>query len=126
MKLRHHLSKHYNKARYFLTMASIFMVTQVYALDNTDLTQDKSGGKTIATAAQNVDNTRQILTSVLLGAFALVGAIIVGLSLLALRRASNDEGREKPVGAVVGLVIGGLMVAVPAIMWMVRNSIIGT
>jgi len=126
MHVRKTLSVAFTKAHSYLTMLGLFLISPAsFALANTDLTQDTSGGKTISTVATNIDNTRQIGTTVVLGIFTLVGVLMVAGSLISLHKAAKDE-REKPTSAVVGLAVGSCLTAVSVIMWLVRNSVIGT
>jgi len=102
-------------------MAFVF-TSPAFAVQSTDATQDSSGGKNLTSVATDADNARQIITTVILGGFALVGIIMAGMSVLALHRAAKEE-REKPTGAVVGLICGGLMTMVPILVWIVHNTL---
>jgi hypothetical protein len=102
-------------------MAFVF-TSPVFALQQTDATQDSSGGKNFTQMATDADNARQLTTTLILGFFALIGIIMGGMSILALHRAAKEE-REKPVGAVVGLVCGGAMTMVSIIVWVVHNTL---
>ena len=95
-----------------------------HAISKTDLTQDKSGGKTFNDIATNIDGAAQTGASLLIQLVSLGGFVVVAVSLYTLWRASKDE-REKPLSAVVGLFIGGAMAGVGTIMWMMRNTITG-
>ncbi len=105
-----------------VAVAMFVLAPPVFAVQATDATQDSSGGKNFTQVAGNIDQARQIGTTVLLGIFALVGIIMAGMSILALHRASKEE-REKPTGAVVGLICGGAMTMVSMIVWIVHNTL---
>lgn len=113
----------HHRAYLMAAAVAMFLVTApVFALQSTDATQDSSGGKNFNSVATNIDTARQVGTTVILGVFALVGIIMAGMSILALHRASKEE-REKPTGAVVGLIAGGAMTMVSMIVWIVHNTL---
>lgn len=104
----------------------IFLLTcKAHAIQRTDLTQDTSGGRTLTNVAENTDNLVGVFITLALSLFGLVGVIVFGLSLLSLHRASKEDGRERPTGAVVGLFIGGALIGLAVLIFIVRNSIIG-
>lgn len=107
----------------FLMAPSIF--TPAMAVDATDLTQDQSGGKTFSDAFTNMDTLRQEGSTFIIGISALLGIIIIIVSLLSLHNASKDDTRETPKGAIVGLIVGGCLAAAAAIMWMMANTVTG-
>lgn len=107
-----------------ITLAWITATSKAFALNKIDLTQDTSGGKNLGDVAENIDSAGQTGASLLIGLCALGGFVVVAISLYALWKASKDE-REKPMGALVGLFIGGAMAAVGTIMWIMRNTIVG-
>lgn len=51
------------------------------------------------------------------------GAIVVAVSLYTMYRATKDD-RAKPIGAVVGLFVGGLMLGIPILLWIMFNTIL--
>ncbi|EKN4699727.1 hypothetical protein JE939_002899 [Yersinia ruckeri] len=97
--------------------------TNVFAIDKTDLTQDMSGGKDIGQVFTNMDNIGKQFVTLLLGLCVVAGACLVAISLASLYKASKEE-REKPTSAIVGLIIGGLLTAVPVILWISSNSLL--
>lgn len=103
-------------------MAFLFCSPVFASVQATDATQDQSGGKNLTNLASNADSFRQIITTVILGGFALVGIITAGMSIIALHRASKED-REKPAGAIVGLFAGGALTAVSFIVWVVHNTL---
>ena len=77
-----------------------------------DLTKDQSGGKTFKDVANNVNDATALSTALFLNIMAFAGYIIIAICLFILYRASKDDGRERPLSAIVGLVMGGLMAAI--------------
>ncbi|CND60620.1 hypothetical protein ACQIBV_003758 [Yersinia enterocolitica] len=100
-----------------------FLTTNAFAIDKTDLTQDMSGGKDIGQVFTNMDNIGKQFVTLLLGLCVIVGACLVGISLTTLYKAAKDE-REKPMSAIVGLIVGGLFTAIPVILWISSNSLL--
>lgn len=110
-----------------LSLAAVLIHASVAqaALPKVDLTQDASGGKNIGDVANNVGGGVDSLNSLALAIAAFAGLIITILSAYTIYKAGKEE-REKPTSAVVGIIVGGLMLAIPTIMWLSRNTIIGT
>ena len=94
------------------------------AISTTDLTTDMSGGKTFSDIADNIDKTSKEGASLLIQLVSVGGFVVVALSIYTLWQASKDE-REKPMPAIIGLFVGGLMAAVGTVMWIMKNTIIG-
>jgi hypothetical protein len=95
-----------------------------HAITTTDLTEDKSGGKTFSDIADNIDKTSKEGASLLIQLVSVGGFVVVALSIYTLWQASKDE-REKPLPAIIGLFVGGLMAAVGTVMWIMKNTVIG-
>jgi amino acid transporter len=106
-----------------VAVMAFVLAPPVFALQQTDSTQDSSGGKTFTQMATDADNTRQLVTTLILGVFALFGIIMAGMSIMSLHRAAKEE-REKPTGAVVGLICGGAMTMVSIIVWVIHNQLV--
>ena len=90
-----------------------------------DLTKDQSGGKTFKDVANNVNDATALSTALFLNIMAFAGYIIIASCLFILYRASKDDGRERPLSAIVGLVMGGLMAAIGTVAWIIRNTVVG-
>lgn len=127
MKPLETLKSAYNKLMCRTAMAMIGAVAapSAFAISKTDLTSDTSGGKTADNIFTNIDNTAQGGATLLISLVSIGGFVVVAISLFTLWKASKDE-REKPMSAIVGLFIGGLMAAVGTVMWIMRNTVIGT
>lgn len=120
------LKSTYNNIMFRLTtfMMVFTAAPAAFAIDKTDLTQDKSGGKKFSDIAANIDDTAQTGASLLIQLVSIGGFVVVALSLFQIYKASKDE-REKPMSAIVGLFVGGLMAAVGTVMWIMKNTLIG-
>lgn len=94
------------------------------ALPKVDLTQDAAGGKTLSDTAEKAGGILDSAASVGLALAAFIGFIITFMSAYTIYKAGKDE-REKPTSAIIGIFVGGLLLAIPMIMWLTRNSLFG-
>lgn len=109
----------------FLALIGMTVSGAAMALDAENLRTNTAGTKNFGTVAGNLDTASQMGASLLIQLVSVGGFVVVALSLFQLWKASKDE-REKPMSAIVGLFIGGAMAAVGTIMWIMRNTVIGT
>lgn len=97
---------------------------QAQSLSSIDLTKDQSGGKNLQAAMQQGGSLIGTGTSFVLLVLAFIGLIVTAMSIYTIYKASKEE-REKPTSAIIGVFVGGALLAIPTIMWMARNSIFG-
>lgn len=117
------ISNYYYKLLATGTLA--LMSTQASAIEAFDPTKDLSGGKKMTDVLDNANTSAQTFTTFLLNLMTLGGFIVIGISLFALWKASKEDGRERPLAAVIGLFMGGLMAGIGTIAWIIRNSLLG-
>ncbi len=96
-----------------------------HAISTTDLTSDTSGGKKFGDVADNLNTASQQGASLIIQVVTVGGFVVVAISLYTLWKSSKEDGREKPMSAIVGLFIGGAMAAVGSIMWIMKNTVVG-
>lgn len=107
----------------YFALPSIWVTAN--AIDKTDLTQDTSGGKSLSDAFSNIETTTQEGSTLAIAIAAFVGLVMGITSVVVLYKASKDDSRERPAGAVFGLIAGGLMFSIAIIMWYVSNTVTG-
>ncbi|WP_323025696.1 DUF6750 family protein [Castellaniella sp.] len=106
----------------------LFTVTMLHAglaqaaLPKIDLTQDAAGGKDLNDTAANAGGLVDSGISLSILIAGLIGVILTIVSLYTIWKAGKDE-REKPTSAIIGIVVGGALLAITTIMWLSRNSL---
>lgn len=111
-------------SKYNYALLALFSCQNALALEVADLTQDLSGGKTAKDIGDNIYKGLGWGLTLLLGLFTVVGIVIVALSLLKMRKMSNEgNSHESPVGPIAGLLIGGALTAVGIIAFIVKSSL---
>jgi len=113
-----------SRAKLLLAAISLHAVAAQAALPRVDLTQNAAGGKTLTTVAENTGRILESGVSLGMAIAAFIGLIVTVMSIYTIWKAAKDE-REKPISAIIGIFVGGLMLAIPTIMWISRNSLIG-
>jgi hypothetical protein len=74
----------------------------------------------------NINSGLSTFKSLAIGFAAVAGTVLIATSLFNLYKASKDPSHQvKPMAGVVGLVIGGLLVAVSAVVGISSNSVVG-
>ena len=84
-----------------------------------------NNGKKLDEVINNADTTTKQLAGLILAVLGVVGFVLIALSLWQMYKAGKEE-RESPKGAIVGLIVGGLLAGVTTVMWMIRNQLLGT
>lgn len=106
-----------------VTLCTLTSTSIAWGVTYADLTTNIAGTKNFSDVADNVDKVSQVTATLLIQLIAVAGLIIVWSSLHTLYKASKDE-REKPTSALVGLIVGGLMVSIAEVVWIMKNSLI--
>ncbi|MBR5949958.1 MAG: hypothetical protein IKZ87_00825 [Actinomycetaceae bacterium] len=83
-------------------------------------------GKHADNVSQIADNLSDVLDTsghAIIIISIISGMIVVGVSLYSLYKSTKDE-RNKPTGAIIGLVAGGLMCGIPTLLWIISNTLL--
>lgn len=81
-----------------------------------------AGNQDLAALATKSQNLAQTGSDTWLIWAALAGVVTFSLSLWACKKAAADD-RDKPKGAIAGLIIGACLTAIPLLLGLTRNSI---
>lgn len=112
------------KAKFYYLLVCLMACKSAYALDETDLTQDLSGGKDLQDVGNNANKFLSWGTTLFFAGCTVVGIVIVAGSLLKMKKASEEGSRESAAGPIIGFIIGGILTAVGPVAWMVRSTFI--
>lgn len=77
---------------------------------------------TLGAIAENITESVDQVGALLVVFGAIMGAVIIFASLHTLWKSTKDD-RERPVGAIIGLLVGGLLFGFPGLIWRIFNSI---
>lgn len=77
--------------------------------------------KDFSALATNFTEAADTGAALVFNLIAVLGFVLVAVGLYQLYKASKDE-REKPLSAVIGIVVGGMMSAAGLIAWAIRNE----
>lgn len=113
---------------YKAAVSTTLLLSGTYAwadLKPYDLTKDQSGGKTYKDVANNVNDATSLSTALFLNIIAFAGYILIGICLWKLHSAAKND-HEKPLSAIIGLIVGALMAAIGTIAWIIRNTVVGS
>jgi TRAP-type mannitol/chloroaromatic compound transport system permease large subunit len=127
------MSKMIQKSKKIIAIAFLnaMYVTSCYAAGTTNngtFSNSALGNSTNNFDAMATKASGAIDTSVNLAVafFGIAGLFLVGNSLLNLYKSSKDPSHQvKPMSGVIGLIIGGLLLAVGVVAASMRNSIVG-
>jgi hypothetical protein len=111
----------------------ISMAAFAAAYSQTTLAQEnfKAGGEIVKAknfndVSANINSGLTTFKSLAIGFAAVAGTVLIANSLFNLYKASKDPSHQvKPIAGIVGLVIGGLLVAVSAVVGISSNSVVG-
>lgn len=119
------MKKLFNKVVYGLPIALLTAANAFAGSIRVDDFRNTSGasGKDITNVMQKQTQTAQSALDLTLILAGLAGLVITVISLLVLYKASKEEGREKPMGAVWGLFIGGALTIVGLITGLFGNTL---
>lgn len=84
--------------------------------------QGQQTQKKFTDLADTLTETADTGASLFFNLIAIFGFVLIALGLYQLYKASKDE-REKPMSAVVGIIVGGLMSGAGVIAWAIRNEL---
>lgn len=107
-----------NSIYVWVVAGMIGMVGSAFAQSNNTLDDIRKQAKTvdIAKTQAKVDSGTNLLVNIAVAFSGLAGIVILIISLLALHKAGQDEsGRTSKTGPVIGLIIGGCLIAISVI-----------
>jgi len=106
-----------------LIVLDLMIVTSVKAQGLTEVTKTDTTFDNVADNAAKTMNTAVGLITLF---FGLVGLFMVANSLFNLYKASKDPSHQvKPMSGGIGLIIGGLLLAVGTVAGLSKNTLIG-
>lgn len=82
-----------------------------------------AAGRDLNQVMQKQVQTGQSALDLIFIGFTLAGVVISGICLIIIWKASKEEGREKPVAAIVGLVMGGCLTILGLVVGLFANTV---
>jgi hypothetical protein len=108
---------------YILYIQVSIYIDCVFAIDNFDFNKDPTGGKDIGYTLDNGYDVMGKAATFILAVFGVAGIALVGTSLLNLYKAHNGDTRKSMAASITGVICGALLIAIPTIMFLTRNTI---